>query len=184
MATIQGKVIKVSIDVPVKYAPPKSGTYQGYRIAYEADSGDLREIAKPMTSLKYTPAIREVLESLQPDDEFTLVQEKDEKGYYQIRALAKGRDESAAFTAAVAAGTPAAPTASGGSSRTMVGGRVTGSNYETPEERKLKQRLIVRQAAINQAINIVQPNPGAANSVELVTQVAEEFEAWVYRGLE
>ena len=53
-------------------------------------------------------------------------------------------------------------------------------NWETPEERKLKQRLIVRQATLNAAIATLGPNAPKAK-VDEVLSLAERFEQWVYR---
>lgn len=51
--------------------------------------------------------------------------------------------------------------------------------FETPHERKVKQRLIVRQASINMALQFYAPvkNP----SMEDILKTAEQFENWVYR---
>jgi hypothetical protein len=177
MQTIQGKVIQVKINTTVPYAPTsgKTGGYLGYQVIYtDARDGTVKTLSKAMASLKFTPAIRDVLESLKPDDDFTVVQEK-VGNFLEVRSIAKGIDENAAFSAAVAAEVPPAP---GYKSPTPV--RPTGNTYETPEERKLKQRLIVRQSALNQAIDFHQGN---GNLTE-IKETAEVIEEWVYRGLD
>lgn len=182
MAVIQGKVIQVKLNTNIPYAPQsgKAGGYSGYKILYENDNGETKEIAKAMASLKYTPAIREVLESLKPEDEFTLVQEKDEKGYLQVRSLVKGRDENATFGAAAQQEAAQPPAYQGNARSTVVGGRTGGNTYETPDERKVKQRLIVRQSSFAQAQQLLQID----TPLDELFETASKIEAWVYRGLE
>jgi hypothetical protein len=67
MQTIQGKVIQVKINTTVPYAPTsgKTGGYLGYQVIYtDARDGTVKTLSKAMASLKFTPAIRDVLESL------------------------------------------------------------------------------------------------------------------------
>jgi hypothetical protein len=106
-----------------------------------------------------------------------VVQEK-VGNFLEIRSIVKGTDENAAFSAAVAAEVPPAP---GYKSPTPV--RPTGNTYETPEERKLKQRLIVRQAALNYSL-LFYSKGEEVFGVDEVTGLAEQFETWVYRGLD
>jgi hypothetical protein len=54
--------------------------------------------------------------------------------------------------------------------------RVTGSNYETKEERAARQVYIVRQSSITNAIALL----GADHSVDDVLNVAKQFEAFVF----
>ena len=58
-------------------------------------------------------------------------------------------------------------------------GRVTGSNYETPEERAKKQVYIVRQSSISSAIEFAKQQ-GNVPSIEDILEVAAEFEAFVF----
>jgi hypothetical protein len=57
------------------------------------------------------------------------------------------------------------------------------SSYETAEERKWKQRLIVRQATLNAAIATLKTDKSVLAS-EAVKSVAEQYENWVYRNTE
>lgn len=50
------------------------------------------------------------------------------------------------------------------------------SQYETRDERNLRQRLIVRQSCLAQAI----AHRGTDSTVEEITDVAEQFVAWVF----
>jgi hypothetical protein len=53
------------------------------------------------------------------------------------------------------------------------------STYETPEERAVKQRLIVRQSSLAQAITISSQETTPVD-VDRVLALAERFSAWVY----
>lgn len=61
------------------------------------------------------------------------------------------------------------------------GGKVTGSNYETPEERAKKQVYIVRQSSITAALSLINLQ-GRKTGVtpKDVTDVAKEFEQFVF----
>lgn len=74
---------------------------------------------------------------------------------------------------------------SGGSSSKVLEkqvGRVTGSNYETPEERKLKQRYIARQSSLGYALTLLTHNaPKAVVEEAAVEALAEKFVEFVYK---
>jgi hypothetical protein len=71
---------------------------------------------------------------------------------------------------------------------TTKGGKVTGSNYETPEERAIrrefertKHRQIGRQGCINSAINLLVHNAGKSSiSASVVISTAKELEDFVF----
>lgn len=75
-------------------------------------------------------------------------------------------------TAAPVADTKAAPT------------RVTGSNYETKEERAKRQVYIVRQSSISSAIELLKLRNEAGEKIqhthETVIALAQEFENYVF----
>lgn len=59
-------------------------------------------------------------------------------------------------------------------------GKVTGSNYETADERKMRQLLIVRQSSITNAIATLTPGAKAALDAELVLALAQKYVDFVY----
>ena len=60
-------------------------------------------------------------------------------------------------------------------------GKVLGSNYETPEERKFRQLLIVRQSSIANAIDFLKPLAADGGlTVANVLETAQEFVDFVY----
>lgn len=57
------------------------------------------------------------------------------------------------------------------------------STYETPEERAVKQRLIVRQSSLSNAID-VQKASGSAIALPELLSLAEDLYEWVYKAPE
>ena len=51
MAQINGTVVAVEIDVPVK--KNGGGTYQGWSLVYKDNTGEIKTMSKHMNSLKY-----------------------------------------------------------------------------------------------------------------------------------
>jgi len=67
----------------------------------------------------------------------------------------------------------------------VTSGRVTGSTYETAEERKIKQLYIIRQSSISNAIEYWSKiksinNPDYDYTVEEILATAQEFVDFVY----
>ncbi len=171
MSVIAGTVLDVKIDTDIK---GRSKTYKGYQVAYRTDAGEIRTLEKAMQSLTYTPSVREALQGLVVGDRFHAVLEK-EGDFLNVKSLAKGD-----FSGSELPPQTSGAQSSSSSGYTKAPGKVVGNTYETPEERKLKQRLIVRQAAINQALEYSQDDV----SINDILARAEHFENWVYRGLE
>jgi hypothetical protein len=58
--------------------------------------------------------------------------------------------------------------------------RVTGSNYETPEERARKQVYIIKQSSISNAIEYIKLRSDIEHlDVNTVIEVAQQFTDWV-----
>lgn len=178
---IYGKVVQVKLNTQVNYAPPKEGSYNGWKLVYEDSGGEVRTIAKAMASLSKSPTIREALESLQPGDDFTLVTQKNGQ-YNEIVSLAKGSlDASELPAVAPAKAVNEGTTVSSGAR--PVPARLPPSGYETPQERETKQRLIVRQSSVAQALTYLTIVGDDKLTAEKVFGIAEAIEAHVYRGL-
>lgn len=60
------------------------------------------------------------------------------------------------------------------------GGKVTGSNYETREERQMRQLHIVRQSSLSNAIALLSPGAKGALDLEKVLETAQELVDFVY----
>lgn len=59
-------------------------------------------------------------------------------------------------------------------------GRITGSNYETPEERKARQLYIIKQSSISNAIETLSPGSKTALNPDDVIALAQRYVDWVY----
>lgn len=59
-------------------------------------------------------------------------------------------------------------------------GKVIGSTYETADERKAKQLLIVRQSSISNAIEYLKQSEDVQWNVQNVLDIAQEFVDYVY----
>lgn len=174
---IQGKVVSVALDVDY---PKKNSDemYKAFILKYVNGRNEVRDIIKPMAGLKFKPSVTRVLRELNAGDSFSVQIEKNKAGYDDIVALTKGEP-----TVEMAAQSAEAPEQKTDQTYPARGNKYEGrssNTYETPEERKLKQRLIVRQSSVDQARQIV----GAKAKVEDIFPVAEQIENWVYRGQE
>ncbi len=67
-----------------------------------------------------------------------------------------------------------APTTTSGVSR------VTGSNYETRDERATRQVLIVKQSSLSAAVATLTPGAKAALDPKAVLALAQEYVDWVF----
>lgn len=167
MAQVVGTVISVGINVPVK--KQGGGTYQGWELVYKSDGGDVRSIAKPVTSLKFNRALENALGSLSAGDVFTLTQEKNQAGFNDVKSIEKGDTRaSGSFPSVNSSPTNATPVR-------------TGNTYETPEERAIKQRFIIRQSSLTNAIEILKNGDKKTPlNLENATALAESLVHWVY----
>lgn len=176
MATVQGVVISVSLETDVK--KQGGGTYRGWELVYKSDQGEVRTIAKPVQGLRFNTALANSLKSLAPGDEFTLTQEKNAQGFNDVKSITKGYE--------VGVSAPSAPANTGGSSAANAGSRNNSSNsytardYETKEERTVRQRLIVRQSSLAQATAVLSVGAKASPKVDEVLDLAETFTDWVF----
>ena len=60
------------------------------------------------------------------------------------------------------------------------GGKVVGSTYETPDERKIKQLYIVKQSSIANAIELLSVGAKTPPKVSEVLETAQQFVDFVY----
>lgn len=82
---------------------------------------------------------------------------------------ANGYDQWSKVTLASEASSAAPPT-----------GKVVGSNYETAEERKLRQMYIIKQSSISNAVEALSVGAKAPLKTSDVLAVAQDFVDWVY----
>lgn len=151
------------VDVNRSDAMGKNGkSYGVLQVAYRAD-GKMQE--KKLMSFS-NPNVFKHIEKMQKGETVNVTTEKDQNGYWQWTAI--GNDA-----------TPqSAPSSSGGSQAATT--RVTGSNYETKEERAIKQRYIVRQSSLSNAIDSLSVGAKSPLHHADVIAVARHFEEWVF----
>lgn len=159
---ISGTVVSVEMDVNV--AKNGGGSYPGARFSYRDEAGALKEQGFHEKALKFNPVIKNQLEQLEVGKGFTMVKEK-EGAFWNVKGIYA---EGAVPAQTASAGTTKAPLTPNASPK---------SNYETPEERAQKQIYIIRQSAVNYAVNIA-PTFKLKNKEEIVS-LAKFFEAYV-----
>lgn len=133
-------------------------SYGVLQVAYRAD-GKLQE--KKLMSFS-NPQVFKHIEGLKKGDTVNVKTEKDGNGYWQWTAILNEEQQQPK------------PVQSGGATR------VTGSTYETPEERAIKQKYIVRQSSLTTAIQILGVGAKSLDK-QAVLGLAEELENWVFR---
>lgn len=76
------------------------------------------------------------------------------------------------------AGTADTTTTDGGAKAPV--NRVSGSNYETKEERAARQVLIVKQSSLSAAVATLSPGAKGALDPKAVIETAQEYADWVF----
>lgn len=161
---IQGKVVSYRGNVQV--AKNGGGSYPGFQLIYTDQNGQVKTIEKHINTLKFNKALQRSLESLQPGDDISIVQEKGSNGFWELKSVSRGGETT---TPAIAVGDKPANTTTTYTPPVR--------DFETRAEREHKQLLIVRQSSLAQAVAL---NP--KGKVSDVIQQAELFTSWVLNG--
>ncbi len=164
------KTVGVLIQKNLNYkATSQAGTeYDAYQLVYRNERGEIKDWTKPVTGLKYKPALKKAIDALEVNDEFTLITEKNAKGFLDLMDVIKGKPPETVTS--LAAPAPAAAPASNGYK----------STYETPQERADKQRYIVRQSTLSLAVEVLTASKGKLDP-EAIKALATDFENYVFR---
>jgi len=136
------------------------GQYQAIEVSYKNEQGQIQ--GKKLMSFS-NPTVFKAIQEFAKGDILNVEAVKDDQGYWQWKAVQKSDG-----TEPVATSKPAAS-----------GGKVTGSNYETPDERAKRQVYIVRQSSISSAIELLKSN-GNDVKVDNVLSVAKQLENYVF----
>lgn len=148
-------------DVSRSDAQGKNGkSYGVLQVAYRSD-GKLQE--KKIMSFS-NPQVFKTLEAAKKGDTFDIKTEKDGNGYWQWVGIGAGNS---------------AP-ATSGSDKPATTTRVTGSNYETPEERSAKQKYIVKQSSLSVAANLLSIGAKIPPNPDEVIALANKFVEYVF----
>jgi hypothetical protein len=171
MKTVVGTVVSLNLNTQV--AKNGGGTYPGWELVYRGTDGKVDTIAKHANSLKFSPTLKAALEGLAVNDEFTVELEKGDKGFWEIVSISKGTNlpaQTAAQRREASTSTTSEPRYKSDKTNT----------YETPEERALRQALIVRQSSVTTAQAMLGSKASAAD----IFKLASEVENFVWAGYE
>ena len=146
----------IDVGSPNTHAAKNGRSYQSMEVTYKDDQGQVKN--KKLMSFS-NPSVFNHIKGLSKGDQINLRTEKDAAGYWQWIGIEGDKT--------VATETKTTPQA---------GGRVTGSNYETKEERAQRQVYIIRQSSISSAVELL----GSGAKVADVIATAKEFEAYVF----
>jgi len=142
--------------------------YQSIEIMYKNDAGQAQN--KKLMSFA-NPAVFKAAQTWQKGDVVHVSTEKDANGYWQWTAVGADanqvtdkRDDGTAQGSAQADAKPST--------------RVTGSNYETKEERAARQVMIVRQSSLSNAVATLAIEGSKATANDVVS-LAKLYEGYV-----
>lgn len=163
------KVTVLAFEPLVKATSQAGKPYDAYRILYrDHATNKVDEWVKPAASLKFNQALSAKLHKLTPNDEVSLVIDKNDKGFLDLLDVVTDGDpvqiqqSQAASASTQRRDAPSAPTGKG--------------SYETSEERAAKQVYIIRQSSISAAV-------AAGNtSVDNIINVAKQLTEFVLTG--
>lgn len=113
------------------------------------------------------PAVFKTVKDAKNGDFFEVKVEKNDKGYDSWAAI-EASDGSAS------ASTPAAAVSG------KTGGASFSGDRESKDEREARQRYIIRQSSLSNAIAVLTAGAKAPPKVEEVTELAEKFVAFVF----
>jgi hypothetical protein len=151
----------IDVGTPNTHAAKNGRSYQSIEVTYKGDNG--QTATKKLMSFS-NPTVFSHIKDLTKGDQVNVTTTKDDNGYWQWTAI--GGSETAPMQAQASSPT--------------TGGRVTGSNYETKEERAARQVYIVRQSSISAAIGALTVGAKSAPTSESILSLAREFEAYVF----
>lgn len=151
------QITVIDVGAPNTHAAKNGRTYQSLEVTYKNDQGQAQ--SKKLMSFA-NPQVFKAAQEWIKGSVVTVTTEKDANGYWQWIGLGGGDSIVAESKSANTGNTT----------------RVTGSNYETKEERAARQILIVRQSSLSSAVELL----GTGKSVADVISTAKQFEAYVF----
>jgi len=147
----------VDVGAPNTKASSNGRSYQEIEVTYKTENGQVSN--KKLMSFS-NPSVFNHIKGLGKGDAVNVTTVKNAKGFWDWTGIGNEGDEPVATQSKPAS----------------AGGRVTGSNYETKEERAARQILIVRQSSLSSAVELL----GVGKSVEEVIATAKQFESYVF----
>lgn len=152
----------IDVGMPNTHAAKNGRSYQSIEVTYKGSDGKVS--SKKLMSFS-NPSVFKAISGLTKGASVDVVTTKDDAGYWQWTGINDGS------TPSVATSTPATSPATTT--------RVTGSNYETAEERAARQLLIVRQSSLSNAVSILTVGSKHVDKEE-VKSLAQELSDWVF----
>ena len=139
--------------------------YQSIEIMYKNDQGQAQ--SKKLMSFA-NPAVFKAAQGWNKGDVIYVSTEKDTNGYWQWTAVGNADTVSDKRS-------DDAPTTQGNAAKPST--RVSGSNYETKDERAARQVMIVRQSSLSNAVATLalEGSKASANDVISLAKLYEKF---------
>jgi hypothetical protein len=150
----------IDVGTPNTHAAKNGRSYQSLEVTYKGADGKVS--SKKLMSFS-NPSVFKTISGLSKGASIDVVTQKDDAGYWQWTGINDGSSPAPQTSSS----TPAATT------------RVTGSNYETADERAARQKLIVRQSSLTNAVAILTVGSKSVNK-EDVKALAQELVDWVF----
>ena len=157
---ITGKI--VSIDLNATITKASGGTYKGAEIVFKDANGKVQTKNIHENGLKYAPAVKNGLESLEPGDNFTVEMEKKDDFWTWI-SIKKGIEQEEKQNTTLQQSTTTKST-----------------SWETAEERAARQKFIVRQSSLTNAVAFLVLQGRTHATEEDVLETATTFYNWVF----
>lgn len=157
---ITGKI--VSIDLNATITKAQGGTYKGAEIVFKDANGKVQTKNIHENGLKYAPAVKNGLESLEPGDNFTVEMEKKDDFWTWI-SIKKGIEQEEKQNTTLQQSTTTKST-----------------SWETAEERAARQKFIVRQSSLTNAVAFLVLQGRTHATEEDVLETATTFYNWVF----
>lgn len=143
------------------------GSWEVAEVIYSDDSG--KTSTKKIMSFA-NPQVFEALKTAQAGDKYEVTLAKNDAGYWNFTSAAKS-DGTSNPTSQASAGNPAPRQGAVNSFQ---------RDFETKEERAIRQRLIVRQSSLSAAVSILGAGAKSPVSADEAISLAERLTDWVF----
>ena len=158
------QITVIDVGTPNTHTAKNGRSYQSMEVTYKDDSGKVS--SKKLMSFS-NPDVFKQAKDWQKGDEVNIDSQKDDAGYWQwVGILGEGEVSKAIASTSTSTSSSAKAT------------RVTGSNYETKEERAQRQVMIVRQSSLSNAVATFALD-GTKASANDVISLAKVYESYV-----
>ena len=151
----------IDVGQPNTHAGKNGRSYQSLEVTYKDESGKVG--SKKLMSFS-NPGVFNTARNWEKGTTVDVITQKDDNGYWQWTGVNIGGESQVAQQPTSKAAQPT---------------RVTGSNYETKEERAARQVMIVRQSSLSTAVSALGIGGKTPIDVNQVIDYAKVLEAYV-----